>query len=329
MTVSRVINGETNVRDKTRRVVEVAIAELGYSPNEAARSLAGANQVVMAMLYCKPSAYISDFLFGGLEQARKCNAQIVVEKCDSVEDAREAAKRLIAAGIDGVILPPPLGDSTRLLDDLESGNTPTVVVSSGRVRDNVSAVTVDDFKAARTMTEHLISLGHTRIGFVVGDPSQRASEVRLAGFCHAMKSAGIECPDELQVQGMFSYRSGLGAAEELLALEERPTAIFASNDAMAAGVVAVAHRHGLDVPGDLSVCGYDDTAIAAMIWPELTTIHQPISDLSRAAADLLVKKIRARRSGGKEESRHMILDFTLIRRESDAQPRVRTSAESA
>ncbi len=323
MTVSRVINGESNVRENTRLLVEAVIAELGYAPNEAARSLAGASQIVMAMLYCKRSAYISEFLFGGLEQARKRNAQIVVEKCHDDRVAREAVQRLIASGVDGVILPPPLGDSDRVLDELESSNTPTVVVSSGRVRDNVSAVTVDDFKAAHTMTEHIISLGHTRIGFIKGDPHQHASEQRLAGYCNAMEEAGLDYPDELQADGLFTYRSGLDAAERLLNLDDAPTAIFASNDAMAAATVAVAHRRGMVVPGDLTVCGYDDTPIAVTIWPELTTIHQPIIDLSRAAADLLVKKIRARNANKKEKSRHMLLDFTLIRRQSDAPPKIR------
>jgi len=135
-----------------------------------------------------------------------------------------------------------------------------------------------------------------------------------------MQEAGFEVPDELMVQGYFSYRSGLDAAEQLLDLENGPTAIFASNDAMAAGVVAVAHRRGLDVPGDLTVCGYDDIAIAVTIWPELTTINQPIIELSRAAADLLLKKIRARQAGKKEKSKHLLLDFKLIRRQSDGPP---------
>lgn len=320
MTVSRVINGENNVRDKTRKVVEDAIHELGYSPNEAARSLAGARQIVVAMLYSKPSAYIGEFLFGGLEQARKSNTQIVVEKCPTEDDARATVKRLITSGIDGVILPPPLGDSARLLDELESAEIPTVVVSSGRIRDRVSAVTVDDFRAAQTMTEHIIGLGHQRIGFIIGDPHQQASNFRLAGFRHAMQEAGLDCPDELLAQGQFTYRSGLDATEQLLDLDDQPTAIFASNDLMAAASVAIAHRRGLDVPGDLTVCGYDDIAMAVMIWPELTTIRQPISDLSRAAADLLIKQIRAGSGGEKVESQHLLLDFKLIKRQSDAKP---------
>ena len=329
MTVSRVINGESNVRDSTRMKVEASIAELGYAPNEAARVLAGARQIQVAMLYCKPSAYISDFLFGGLERARISNVQIVAEKCVDDREAMKAVKRLQLGGIDGVILPPPLGDSNRLLDVLEASDTPTVVVTSRPLRDNVSAVSIDDYDAAQAMTRHIISLGHERIAFIKGDPHQHASEYRLAGYRDAMRAAGLDDAPELQVPGLFSYRSGLVAAEQLLDLKVPPTAIFASNDAMAAATVAVAHRRGLDVPGDISVCGFDDTAIAVMLWPELTTIHQPIADLSRAATDLLVKKVRARHSGTEAKSRHLLLDYRLVRRQSDAAPRAQLRAGSA
>jgi len=159
--------------------------------------------------------------------------------------------------------------------------------------------------------------------FIKDNLHQRASERRLAGFRDAMHEAGLDDADESQVQGAFTYRSGLEAAEQLLDLEIIPTAIFASNDAMAAATVAVAHRRGLDVPGDLTVCGFDDTSLAVRIWPELTTIHRPIMEMSRTATELLVKKIRPRQMGKTEESRHLLVDFTLIRRQSDAAPRSR------
>lgn len=318
------MNGEANVREKTREIVNAAIADLGYAPNEAARNLAGARQIHIALLYSNPSAaYLSEFLVGGLEQARRCKVQVVVEKCNGRQEAEEAVGRLISDRIDGVLLPPPLADSAQVLDMLDASNTPAVVVTSSALRDNVSAVSIDDYSAALTMTRHIISLGHQRIGFIIGHPNQPASERRLAGYCDAMHEAGLEVPDELKVQGLFTYLSGLDAAEQLLNLEVMPTAIFASNDDMAAATVAIAHRRGLDVPGDLTVCGFDDTTLAVSIWPQLTTIHQPIVDLSGAAADLLVQKIRAQQAGKKQKSRHLMLDFTLIRRQSDAAPRHR------
>jgi LacI family transcriptional regulator len=128
------------------------------------------------------------------------------------------------------------------------------------------------------------------------------------------------------VPGMFTYRSGLDAAEILLAQEPRPTAIFASNDDMAAAVVAIAHRLGLDVPGDLTVAGFDDTALATTIWPELTTVRQPITGMAEAALRSLVQQVRARHSGTPQAPEHALMDYALIRRQSDAAPRMRPPA---
>jgi LacI family transcriptional regulator len=173
------------------------------------------------------------------------------------------------------------------------------------------------------MTAHLISLGHQRIGFVIGHPNQTASARRLAGFKAAIADKGAQDGAELLVQGMFTYRSGLDAAEILLNLEHRPTAIFASNDDMAAAAVAIAHRLGLDVPGDLTVAGFDDTALATTIWPELTTVRQPIAGMAEEAVQFLVRQIRALRDGAPEAPEHVVMDFSLIRRQSDAAPRMR------
>ncbi|MDX3886327.1 MAG: LacI family DNA-binding transcriptional regulator [Sphingomonas sp.] len=330
MTVSRVINGEKNVREATREAVNAAIAALNYAPNPAARSLAGADQIRIGLLYSNPSsAYLSEFLVGGLDQASRRNVQLVVEKCDLDRHEVEVAQRLVASGIDGIILPPPLCDSQAVLKVLADAGTPAVAVATGRVADNVSAVSIDDFEAAFAMTRHIVSLGHRRVGFIIGNPNQTASGRRLEGYRAALEAAGLPLADELITQGLFTYRSGLDAAERLLELAEPPSAIFASNDDMAAATVAVAHRRGLDVPGDLTVCGFDDTALATTIWPELTTIHQPITDMSRAAVELLVDEIKRRRGGEGETHRRMLLDFTLVRRQSDAAPRRRPTFSMA
>ena len=330
MTVSRVVNGENSVRPETRKAVEAAIAALNYAPNLAARSLAGAEQIKVGLLYSNPSAaYLSEFLVGGLEQASRANVQFVVEKCDAGRHEVEAAQHLIAGGIDGVILPPPLCDSAAVIAVLAASGTPVVVVATGRPPADVSAVNIDDYRAAYAMTRHILSLGHARIGFIAGNPNQTASERRLEGYRDALAAGGIAVSEELVAQGLYTYRSGLDAAEGLLDLPEPPSAIFASNDDMAAAAVAVAHRRGLDVPSDLTVCGFDDTAIATIIWPELTTIHQPITDMSRAAVDLLVSEIRARRAGRSDPCQQLLLDFNLVRRQSDAAPRRRPPVVAA
>lgn len=329
MTVSRVINGAPTVRDSTRQLVTAAIREIGYQPNEAARNLAGARQMHIAMLYANPSAFIAEFLFGGLEQVRRHNAQFIIEKCSDLSRAESEIERILSDGADGLLIAPPLADSSRVLDFIEANDIPAVVVSSSRVRDSISAVGIDAYKAAQEMTRHLIALGHRRIGFIGGHPNHATSELRLAGYHDAMRDASLQFSGEHVAQGLYTYRSGLDAAEKLLGLEKRPTAIFASNDDMAAATAAVAHRLGLDVPADLSVCGFDDTPLATLIWPQLTTIHVPIAELSRAAADLLVQSIKNRDAGRSRVPQHVVLDYALIRRQSDAAPRTRPQLDVA
>ncbi|CCW16010.1 transcriptional regulator lacI family [Sphingobium indicum BiD32] len=322
MTVSRVINAERNVRNSTRDAVKAAIDQLNFAPNRAARSLAGASQLRLGLLYSNPSAaYLSEFLVGSLDQAGRSDVQLVVEKCELGDHEREVVERMISSGIDGVILPPPLCDSRAVLDILIGASVPTVVVATGCPPPQCAAISIDDRGAAQAMVRHLIGLGHVRIGFIAGNPNLTASGRRLEGYRAALAEAGRAFDEQLVADGLFTYRSGLDAADELLELENPPSAIFASNDDMAAATVAVAHRRGLDVPGDLTVCGFDDSALATTIWPELTTIHQPIADMSRAAVEMLVGMLRGKR--GEAVIRHMTLDYTLIRRQSDAAPRQR------
>ena len=327
MTVSRVINAESNVRESTREAVHAAIAKLNYAPNRAARRLAGAAQLRIGLLYSNPSeAYLSAFLLGSLDQASRADIQLVVQNAELGGQEREVAQRLVDSGVDGIILPPPLCDSEPVLDLLIEARVPTVVVATGRRPAEVAAVSIDDRSAAREMTTHLLDLGHHRIGFISGNPNLTASSERLAGYQDALRARGIEPEETLVADGLFTDRSGLDAAEVLLDLALPPSAIFASNDDMAAATVAVAHRRGLDVPGDLTVAGFDDSALATTIWPELTTIHQPIADMSRAAVDLLAGMLQGKRSGAPVAPTQVVLDYTLIRRQSDAAPRRRPAA---
>jgi LacI family transcriptional regulator len=330
MTVSRVMNGKGLVRDSTRRKVADAIAALNYTPNQEARNLAGAKPIRVGFLYSNPSAaYLSEFLVGLLSQSGLNNVQLFVEKCEAGEREEEHTRRLIENGLDGIILPPPLCDSEAVLDRIGQSGLPAVVVACGQPDQRVGAVSINDHQAAYHMTKHLIALGHHRIGFVVGHPNQSASAQRLAGYRAAIQESGADASPELVVQGLFTYRSGLDAAEQLLALSDRPTAIFASNDDMAAAAVAVAHRLGLDVPGDLTVTGFDDTTLATAIWPELTTVRQPIAEMARQAVQSLVRRVRARREGEAAGPEQIELASELVRRQSDAAPRTRPPARFA
>ncbi|HQS68032.1 MAG: LacI family transcriptional regulator [Novosphingobium sp. 28-62-57] len=322
MTVSRVINGGTSVRDETRLAVEAAIKQLGYAPNRAARSLAGASQLRIALLYANPSAaYLSELLIGCMDAASRLDAHLVVERCDADRDQAKMITRLAESMIDGFLLPPPLCDDTALLSHLRRAGTHAMLIGPGQAQAEHGGVVIDDYQAAFDMTRHIIALGHRRIGFIIGNPQQSATALRLAGFRAAMHEAGVPVDEALLGQGQFTYRSGLDAAMQMLALPHRPTAIFASNDDMAAGCIAAAHRNDMEVPRDLTVCGFDDTALASTIWPELTTIRQPIRQMAEAALDLLVQDIRAGRAGDAHTPRHTQFDYELIRRQSDAAPR--------
>ncbi len=321
MTVSRVINGEKNVRESTRIAIQDAVARLNYTPNLAARTLAGSDPIRIAMLYGNPSAaYLSRLLIGSLEQSRKSHVQLVIEQCDVDQDIHEVFGNLVNSGVDGIIVSPPLGDSDQMREMIEQSNVLCVVVANWSPPGKMSVVHIDDVSAAEAMTKHLISLGHRRIGFVKGNPVQKTSAQRLLGYELALRNSGISIASELIVDGQFTYRSGLVAAEQLFTLAKPPTAIFASNDDMAAAAITVAHRRRLDVPRDVSICGFDDTDFAVAIWPELTTIHQPIAEMARSAIKILVERIRDRRAGGISKRIVKLLDYTFVQRESDAPP---------
>jgi LacI family transcriptional regulator len=324
MTVSRVVNGEKNVRDATRAAVLKAVQDLSYAPNPAARSLAGAGGARIGLLYSNPSAaYLSEFLVGALDESSRKGALLVLEKCEISDPAsdRAAVRKLIQGGVAGVILPAPLCEAPPIVNELANANVPCVAVATGLPRADMSCVRINDFAAAYEMTRYLLSLGHRRIGFIKGHPNTTSSGQRQLGFEAALKEADCRIDRSMMVQGYFSYRSGLDAAEKLLAGRTIPTAIFASNDDMAAAVVSVAHRRGLDVPQDISVVGFDDTSIASTVWPELTTIRQPVAAMAETALDLIIGEIRRRKVGADLKPQDHLVAHALIKRQSAAPPK--------
>jgi LacI family transcriptional regulator len=323
MTVSRVVNDEKNVREETRQAVLDAVRALNYVPNLAARKLASAGHVRIGVVYNNPSAaYLSAFLVGVLDEAAGKGAELLLVKCESEgpdADAEQAAvQRLIDSNVTGVVLPPPLSESKPVRKALKAAGVATVGVATGRFPGDFSSVRVDDRAAAADMTRYLLGLGHRRIGFIKGHPNQTASAERLAGFEEAL--ASVPGAEAMRAQGFFTFESGLAAAEALLDAPTRPTAVFASNDDMAAAVVSVAHRRGLDVPGDLTVVGFDDTAISTTLWPALTTVRQPVSEMAAAAIDLLLREQRAGKDGEAAKPADLVVPHTLIIRQSSGPP---------
>lgn len=318
MTVSRVINGNTHVSEKTREKVMGAIAELGYTVNVAARA-ARVGTLRVGLLYSNPSAaFLSAFLVGAMAQCNLSGAELILEQCDDLKTQRRAIERLIAMGADGVLIPPPLCDSRSALKHLRDIGMPTVAVATAKPSPQASAVRIDDYDGARAMTKYLLSMGHKDIAFIKGDPEHTPAQLRYQAFIDTMREEGLPVPAERIAQGMFTYRSGLVAARELLGQPQRPSAIFASNDDMAAAAIAVAHGMHLHVPEDIAIAGFDDTPVAVTVWPELTTIHQPIGDMGRASVEMIVDHVRKRRAGQEVIPRHQLMPYTLEIRESTA-----------
>ena len=310
-TVSRVINNERYVRPATRARVEEAMAALGFHPSQAARALAGGRSFQIALVCSNPGPYYLHGLIAGLRG--RCAAEGVRLIVHAYEiEADELGADVLTffrqMGFDGAILTPPIVDSEAVLDELDRAGTPYVRISPGVQLERSASVAIDNEAASRAMTRRLIALGHRRIGFVVGHRSYAVSNQRLAGYLDALREAGIPLDLNLVEQGWFDFGSGRAAAETLLGLPEPPTAIFASSDDMAAGVLSVAHQRRIRVPDPLSIAGFDDTDLAKLVWPPLTTMRQPIRAMAERAAELLF-------SGTAEQ---VVLPSELIERASTA-----------
>ena len=320
MTVSRVVNGDQAVRPATRLRVEKAIKTLRFAPNQIARALTSAEQVRVALLHRFPNpGSLGEYLIHLLQASTRAHASLIIREITREEEDRSAVEELVEHGVRGVILPPPLGDDPALVAMLRAESMAIVTTGSTHRQNRLPNVAIDDRSAAVAMTEHLFRLGHRRIGFIKGRQTHASAALRLDGFRSALARAGVPAPEELIADGLYTYQSGLDAADRLLSLSKPPTAIFASNDDMAAATLAVAHSRGIDVPGQLAVCGFDDTPLATTIWPALTTIRQPVEALTHTAFQLLLQTIS---SGDAQpaEPPSIRLDHLLVRRQSDGPP---------
>lgn len=313
-TVSRVLNGHPYVSADTKARVEEAMRALDFRPSIAARILSGAKSNQVALIYDNHSPYYMFQIQTGCWQCCKENGIRLLAQPVDVADPRvgEQVRGLVTeTHVDGIILSSPVTDCEPVLKALDALDIPFVRISPGTNHAMTSSVFMDDAQAADDMTTHLINLGHRRIGFIKGHPNHAASDDRLFGYRRALDRAGIAYEPSLVCDGEFDFDSGVRGGNDLLDLPERPTAIFASNDDMAAGVLAVAHDRGIDLPGELSVAGFDDTTLSRTVWPPLTTIHQPMAELARSATEILI-------AGG--DITHRRLPHTLVERASVAPP---------
>lgn len=325
ITVSRVVNATGRVSAATRADVQAAIHRLGYTPHSAARNLAIAHRDRIAVLHDgSRSAALGKLLIGVLEESNRRSAQLLVREVEPRDpSAWRTVSRLVEDRVLGVILPPPLGDTVCLVDALHAAEIPAVAVSAGGRCADTMSVGIDERRAAYELTQHLLALGHRRIGFIRGPAGWTAGGERWDGFVAALSDGGVDTGPIQVAQGECTFRSGIEAARMLLDDQPVPTAIFASCDKMAAAVIAVAHRQGLQVPDALTVVGFDDDLAACAIWPELTTVRQPVCEMAVEAVDLLISAIRSGSSGRSPDRCKKVVGHHLILRGSAA-PRQRS-----
>jgi LacI family transcriptional regulator len=299
-TVSRVLNNEPRVRPATRERVIAAVKALNYYPSLSARGLAGRRSCLVGLVYENPSPnYIMDVQNGAMARCREERFQLIMHHYSGrgLDLATDIGGLVDQTHVDGLVLTPPLSSSRELIQALDARKLPFVRIAPNRAKHDSPYVDVDDMAAAQEMTEYLIGLGHRRIGFVVGNPGHYASGRRLEGYKAALARHGIAYREEYVKQGYFVFESGLQSGTELLSMRDPPTAIFASNDDMAAGVLMAAHQRGFSVPGQLSVAGFDDAPVARLVWPRLTTVFQPAYDMAYAATDMLLDLLKAPKTG--------------------------------
>jgi LacI family transcriptional regulator len=320
-TVSRVINNEPRVRSDTRARILEAIEQLNYRPNLNARGLAS-NRSFLIGLFCeKPGDYLSEFQAGAVARCRESSLHLMVEPWD-VESPlidKQIDTLLGQLRLEGVILLPPLSDHPVVLKKLQEASIPIVRIAPKNQLSASPSIGIDDYAAARQVTAHLLDLGHRRIGFILGRPEHGATEQRHRGFVDEMTERKVAIDPQLVQTGNFVFGDGLSCAERMLRNQAPPTAIFASNDDMAAAVISAARKFGLDLPRQLSVAGFDDAPLAGMIWPELTTVRQPVAAMARIAADLIIQ-FEPRRNGWPEQVPRHLLGHELVIRNSTAPP---------
>ena len=286
-TVSRVINQSPFVKEETRAKIDAVIQKIGYHPDPQARGLAFRRSFLIGLVYDNPNAqYIVNIQDGALDALRGSGFELVVHPCDRrAEDFVAGVRRFVERQkLHGVILLPPVAEDQNLTRALQELDCAYVRVASVKLDTSAHMVTSNDREAAAEVGKYLEGLGHQRIALVAGPAQYRSAHERQSGFIAALQQRGAKLAPENIVEGNYTFDSGVVCAEALLARTPRPTAIFACNDEMAAGVYKAAYKLGLRIPEDLSVVGFDDSPLASRLWPSLTTVRLPIRDMGRLAA---------------------------------------------
>jgi LacI family transcriptional regulator len=261
-----------------------------------------------------------DVLQSAVMKATEFGYQVVLHPCDLklAEESQKVVRLVDQSSVDGLMLLPPYGGKSEFTDMLARRAIPFVQIEPPSLDGMSISVSVTNKQGAFDMTEYLISIGHRMIGFIKGAPYHRVTEERFAGYREALERDAIPFHPEYVMQGNFSFESGIVNGRLLLKMELRPTAIFASNDEMAAGVLQAAYQSGLTVPDDVSVAGYEDYSWARRLSPPLTSVRGQISEMAGMATELLIRLVEG---ADVEEPVHHEVATTLVVRESTGPPR--------
>ncbi len=311
-TVSRVINKSERVKPETRALVEAAIEELGYRPNEIARSMARGRTCTLACISPNLTDYTFASIIEGAEaEVRKHGYYLVSSSAPTEEEFSRLVEELFTSRrADGLFVINPYADNRH---NLLPPVAPTVFVGARpRQRDRVSSVALDDVSVARQATQYLIELGHRRVAMVTGPMVEDCSQDRCSGYEEALEDNSITPDPRLIITGDWAATSGYLALRELFELPSPPTAIFAQNDRMAIGVLRAAREMRIAVPDELSVMGVDDMPLSSYFDPPLTTMRQNPLSIGRDAARLLIDTLEQRETSPK----HLLLQAQLIQRQS-------------
>jgi LacI family transcriptional regulator len=320
-TVSRVLNKQPNVREEVRAKVMQAVEKLGYRVNLQARNLAGRKGLRITMVHAsdfdtEPNSYFSSALELG---ATRAGAGLGVQLLNQVVNqndpgaAADIVARLSDDQCDGAILTPPFSDNQDLLRTLRGLGIAVVCIAAAPQSEDLAMVLgIDDYRAGHDIGTHLVAQGHRQFGFIKGLKGHASAETRYDGFLSALADAGLGEANVSAVRGNFTFKSGYECAQALLGNGRKLTALVCANDDMAAGALLAAHKQGLAIPQDVAITGFDDTPVSEIVWPPLTTIHQPLRRMGARAVERLVEAV----SDSGERKGREVLGHDLVVRDS-------------
>jgi len=311
-TVSRVFNNSSRVSDPTRRRVLAAAKRVAYWPNATARSLITSRTHTLGLLLPDlHGEFFSEMIRGIDLAARAVRFSLLVSRSSSRADELTTAVRSMRGRVDGIVVMAPDLDDSSVLGQC-AGHVPVVLINAEIHVPGCHSLKFDNLGGALAVTQHLIELGHRRIATLHGPPHNIDARERLEGYRMALMRSGLTPEPALEIQGTFGERSGYEAAQALVALQPRATAVFVANDHMAVGLMSALHDLGLQIPRDIAMAGFDDIPMARFLTPPLTTVHLDVEELGRRAVRFLLDPTRLRVA---DEQQDMV-PVTLVVRSS-------------